>query len=118
MCILLLFVLILSKLDEDGDYILYAVYLFKHIIDEFKMEARQHKYIVRTYEKSSTMDPEKRKTLVNELQHRKEDLIRYCSVNYAEIFTAWVHLKCIRTFVEATLRFGVPAQFTAVLFEV
>ena len=35
---------------------------------------------------------------------QQNSLIRWCRLNFAEAFTSWVHLKAIRTFIEAGTR--------------
>jgi V-type H+-transporting ATPase subunit C len=44
-------------------------------------------------------------------------LLRWCSTTYADVFSAWIHLKAIRLYVESVLRYGLPVSFTAVLME-
>ena len=34
------------------------------------------------------------------------------------MFKAWIHVKAIRTFVEAVLRFGIPVNFQAIVLRV
>jgi len=41
----------------------------------------------------------------------------WCRLNFAEAFMAWTHLKTVRVFVETILRYGLPADFTAILIE-
>lgn len=40
---------------------------------------------------------------------------RWTLTNFGEAFLAWIHLKCIQCFVESILRFGLPADFQAML---
>ena len=37
------------------------------------------------------------------------------SPNPGEALTAWIHIKVIRTFVEAVLRYGLPVDYTTVI---
>ena len=38
-------------------------------------------------------------------------LYRWLKVNFGECFTAWIHVKALRVFVESVLRFGLPVNF-------
>lgn len=61
------------------------------------------------------MNPEEQKKLEQDQQRLKKALARWCNTNFAEAFIAWIHLKCIRCFVESVLRYGLPARFQAML---
>jgi V-type H+-transporting ATPase subunit C len=37
-------------------------------------------------------------------------LIRWCTTTFGEMFAAWIHIKAIRLYVEAVLRYGLPAS--------
>jgi V-type H+-transporting ATPase subunit C len=103
------------KVFEDGENGLWCVVLFKRAVDDFKNAAREHKFIVRKYEPSIVVDPEAKKKQITERDRQKRNLSRWCKTNFAEAFIAWIHLKCIRCFVESVLRFGLPADFQAML---
>eukprot|EP00029_Vermamoeba_vermiformis_P005534 TRINITY_DN1949_c0_g2_i1.p1 TRINITY_DN1949_c0_g2~~TRINITY_DN1949_c0_g2_i1.p1 ORF type:complete len:378 (+),score=104.78 TRINITY_DN1949_c0_g2_i1:28-1161(+) len=103
------------KVFEDGENGLWCVVLFKRAVDDFKNAAREHKFIVRKYEPAAVTDPEAKKKQITERDRQKRNLSRWCKTNFAEAFIAWIHLKCIRCFVESVLRFGLPADFQAML---
>jgi len=42
-------------------------------------------------------------------------LLIWCKTNFAEMFSAWIHIKAIRIHVESILRYGLPANFQAIL---
>ena len=44
--------------------------------------------------------------------------MRWCKTHYGDAFVAWMHIKVIRVFVESVLRYGLPVDFTAVLYKV
>jgi len=109
-----------ALLAEDSENNLYGVVIFKRLVSDFKQEARKKKFTVRdwTYNpENASSGAEEQKKQENKRIKQKENLIRWCRLNFAEAFIAWAHLKAIRVFVETILRYGLPADFTAVLIE-
>jgi len=100
---------------QDKDAGLFTVTLFKKVVEDFKLAAREQKWIVRKYERTEGLDPAEMKKMKEEKTRLKKALVRWCDTNFAETYVAWIHLKCIRCFVESVLRFGLPANFEAVL---
>jgi len=103
-------------IKEDGEYQLWAVSLFRKVVDEFKGVCRDYKYIVRDF----TFNPEKakggdKKKLETEKEKQKKVLVRWCKTNFSESFVAWLHLKAVRVFVESVLRYGLPTNFQAMM---
>ena len=45
----------------------------------------------------------------------KNELLGWCVNGFSESFINWIHLKCIKTFVESVLRYGVPPRFLTFL---
>jgi V-type H+-transporting ATPase subunit C len=45
----------------------------------------------------------------------RQQLRRWAKAHYGEVFVAWLHVKCIRVFVEAVLMYGLPVNFLAAL---
>jgi len=43
--------------------------------------------------------------------------MRWCITTYSDTFAAWIHLKAIRLYVEAVLRYGLPVDFSAAIIE-
>jgi len=104
-----------KKISEDSESGLFSVVLFKRSADDFRNAAREHKFIVRKYDPTQALDPEAKKKQISERDRLKKALLRWCKTNFTESFVAWIHLKCIRCFVEAILRYGLPAEFQASL---
>jgi len=103
-------------IEEDGDFALYRVVLFKKFLQDFSSSAREKRYIVKDY----VYDPNKslkaeRKKMEAERDKQKKNMIRWCKTNFAEAFVGWVHLKAVRIFVESVLRYGLPINFQAVI---
>ena len=42
-------------------------------------------------------------------------LVLFCKTTYADVFSAWIHVKAMRVFTEAVLRYGLPPEFQASL---
>jgi len=45
-------------------------------------------------------------------------LKKWLTTNFSEAFEAWIHLKALRVFVESVLRYGLPPNFAAIIFQV
>uniref|UniRef100_T1J1L0 V-type proton ATPase subunit C n=1 Tax=Strigamia maritima TaxID=126957 RepID=T1J1L0_STRMM len=103
---------------EDNENGLFTVTLFQKIAKDFKDRAREHKFIVREFE----YNEEKLAAGKNEISKLASDkkkqfgpLVRWLKVNFSEAFTAWIHVKALRVFVESVLRYGLPVNFQAML---
>jgi V-type H+-transporting ATPase subunit C len=89
--------------------------------EEFTRACREKRYIVRDFEwdpdfaSKSSMAAEQ---LQVEVDGMKSALGRWCKNHYGDAFVAWMHMKVIRVFVESVLRYGLPVDFTAVLYKV
>merc|ERR550519_1591144 len=99
----------------DQDHALVTVSLFHKVVDEFKNRARENKFLVRDF----TYNDEELKAGKSELTKLHTDkkqfgpLVRWLKVNFGECFTAWIHVKALRVFVESVLRYGLPVNFQA-----
>jgi len=102
--------------SEDGDYSLFRVVVFKKSLDEFKHAARDKKYVIREFVFNPDKNvQEEKKKMEADKDRLKKNLIRWCKTNFSESFSAWIHLKAIRVFVESVLRYGLPTNFQAML---
>lgn len=106
-------------LEEDTEYGLYSVTLFKRVVEDFKNIAREKRFTVREFkvDEESKSGKEERSKLITEKERQKRNLTRWCKTNFAEAFVAWIHLKAIRVFVESVLRYGLPVNFQAILMQ-
>lgn len=55
-------------------------------------------------EQAMTNEREKMRDLDNERQKLYANLVRWLKINFAEVFSASIHVKAIRVFVESVLR--------------
>lgn len=46
-----------------------------------------------------------------------DTIIHWCQAHFGEVYSAWIHLKIIRAFVESVLRYSLPVNILAVLVE-
>lgn len=102
-------------LHEDADHGLYTVTLFSKVVDEFKIHARENKFVVREFtynEEELTAGKNELSKLINDKKKHFGPLVRWLKVNFSESFICWVHVKAIRVFVESVLRYGLPVNFT------
>jgi len=105
---------------QETDCTLVNVVLFRRAVDEFKTKARELRFQVRDFKFDSTVEAgvDAHKKLVDEREQIKNKLLLWCKANFGEAFIAWTHLKAIRTHVESILRYGLPANYQAVLLNV
>lgn len=107
-----------QMINQDNEYGLFTVTLFKKVIEEFKLHAREKKFIVRdfTYNEEELAAGKNEITkLVTDKKKQFGPLVRWLKVNFSECFCAWIHVKALRVFVESVLRYGLPVNFQAIL---
>ncbi|CBZ55408.1 putative vacuolar ATP synthase subunit c [Neospora caninum Liverpool] len=101
--------------DADGNA-LWRVILFTSHVPAFRQAAQAKKFIVRDFKYSEQTYRETvlaRSRVEAEKTKQETFLSRVCFAAFSDIFVAWMHLKVMRTFCEAILRFGVPPEFAA-----
>lgn len=103
---------------EDQDSCLCTVTLFKRAEDEFRHKCRENRFTVREF----TYNAEELEAGKNEIKKLDADrkkqfgpLVKWLKVNFGECFTAWIHTKALRVFVESVLRYGLPVNFQVML---
>jgi len=99
---------------------LYRVVIFKKEEEEFKKEARSKKYVVRDYkysEKDFRLSVDRAHSLKAEYAKQETFLRKVCHAAFSDTLVGWLHLKAMRVFVEAVLRFGVPPNFASFILK-
>merc|ERR1712176_1140409 len=89
--------------------------------EEFTKACREKRYSVRDFKYDPTHASKSAMTLEQlqvEVDGMRSGLSRWCKTHYGEAYVAWMHIKVIRVFVESVLRYGLPVDFTAVLYKV
>ncbi|CAF0927562.1 unnamed protein product [Adineta steineri] len=107
-----------EKITEDQDYALFSVTLFQKAEDTFKHKCRENKFTVRDFtydEKALDNERERIRELEREQQKLYATLVRWLKINFGEVFSALIHIKALRVFVESVLRFGLPVNFVAMV---
>jgi len=130
----------LQMVHKDDDSILYAITILKgqyeagyyendefqagtkvDFLGEFTNICREKRFMVREFEwdpsqaNKSSLAMEQ---LAVEVDGMKSALTRWCKNHYGDAYVAWIHMKVIRVFVESVLRYGLPVDFTAVLYKI
>ncbi|CAF3351282.1 unnamed protein product [Rotaria sp. Silwood1] len=103
---------------QDQDYALFTVTLFQKTEDTFRHKCRENKFTVRDFtfdEQAFTTERDKIRELETERQKLYANLVRWLKINFGEIFSASIHIKALRVFVESVLRYGLPVNFVAII---
>lgn len=107
-------------LFEDDENCLCSVTLFRKVAEDFRNRCRENRFMVRdfTYNEKDIADG---KMEISKLEDDKKKqygpLVKWLKVNFGEAFSAWIHVKALRIFVESVLRYGLPVNFLAVLIQ-
>jgi len=106
------------KIYEDNEAILFSVNLFKRSVDEFRNNCREKKFTAREHRvdrEHFVSGQQSFQRLTEELNRVKAELALWCKANFAEAFIIWLHMKAVRVHVESILRYGLPANYQALL---
>ncbi|XP_026139140.1 V-type proton ATPase subunit C 1-A isoform X2 [Carassius auratus] len=109
-----------NLLFEDQESGLFSVTLFRKAIDDFRLKARENKFMLRDFqynEEELKADKEEMTRLSTDKKKQFGPLVRWLKVNFSEAFIAWIHIKALRVFVESVLRYGLPVNFQAMLLQ-
>ncbi|KAJ1960514.1 Vacuolar ATP synthase subunit C [Dipsacomyces acuminosporus] len=107
-----------KKIAEDSEYTLFSVVLFKRVFDEFSNKARDARFVVRdfVYDEEAL---EKERLMAMEVVEQEEELLdnitEWIKGSFSDVFSAWIHVKALRVFVESILRYGIPPDFLPIL---
>jgi len=129
-----------SLVKEDSDSFLFTLTILKcqyeagyyegdefqpgttvDFLEGFEKACRTKRYILREFEYDPSQAGKSAMRLEElqvEVDGMKSGLNRWCKTHFGEAFVAWMHIKVIIVFVESVLRYGLPVDFTAVLWKV
>jgi len=108
----------LKKLVSDSEYTIYRIVVFKKGADTIKNLCRDKRYTVRQYEynpEAEKSEQERKKQLTMDRDKQLSELMIWLKSKFSEVMTCWMHIKAIRTFTEAVLRYGIPVNFKAII---
>ena len=130
----------LQLVHSDDDSLLYALTILKgqyeagyyendefqpgtkiDFSEEFAQACREKRYMLREFSWDPSQASKSSMALEQlrvEVDGMKSALMRWCKNHFGDAFVAWMHVKVIRVFVESVLRYGLPVDFTAVLYKV
>lgn len=105
---------------SDNDYGLFTVTVFRKIAQDFKTVAREKKFIVRDFEflpEDVQSQKAEATSLQSDLAKKLNASLAWCKTAFSESFSAWIHVKILRVFVESVLRYGLPMNFETVVVQ-
>jgi len=109
--------------DDDGDddeFVLYRVVVMRKGADSYRNLLRDKRYTVRPFKYDPEEDKsqkDKKKIMDTQKANLFKTLVGWCNATFSDIFSAWLHIKAMRIFVEAVLRYGLPIDFQCVLLK-
>jgi hypothetical protein len=107
-----------GSMDQDG---VYTNGVFVDYLPALKAAFREKKCTIRDFSYKTDVGGgieqqiEKAKA---ELEKVRAQCQRWCRAHYGEVFSASIHLKMVRAFVESVLRYGLPVDFNSFFIEV
>jgi len=104
-----------EKLAEDSDSVMNSVIVFNKDIEEFKAACRARRYTVRKNDPTSVIPESEKMVLFQTKAKIQAQFLRESENNFTDIFTCWLHLKCIQCYVESLLRYGPIPDFVVIL---
>ena len=105
----------LQGLDpKDRDNVVVRIVVYKPQAEDVVKAMRKQGFTARmfSYNRAKWEEDKKKKQTLNEaLQNKTAKLNTTACECYQELFTALMHLKIIRVFIDGVLRFGIPPKF-------
>ncbi len=95
--------------------------LFTRVVEEFTNKAREKRFVVRDFKWNADDLLNEKKAAQLAIQTEREQwttLVRISKANFGELYSCWMHIKCIRIFVESILRYGLPPSFKPFVIKV
>jgi V-type H+-transporting ATPase subunit C len=95
--------------------------VFVEYLDLIKTAFRDKRYTVRelVYDSAKTGGVAGViKAATEDLKQVKATVLRWCKAHFGEVFSGFVHMKVIQSFVESVLRYGLPVDFVATFIEI
>jgi V-type H+-transporting ATPase subunit C len=107
-------------ITSDNEHALYSVAVLKKMVPDFKKACSYNKFTPREFEYNEErfqMSQMEKEDLESEKVRVHDDLKEWSRTAYSEVFSAWIHLKAIRTWVESILRYGLPPNICSLVIK-
>lgn len=107
--------------DQDDEFTLYAVTTMRKVSAEFVHKCREHRWVPRDFEYAEGGKEEEKKELERTQQQERKvwgEVLRLARTAWGEAVMIWIHVLCLRVFVETVLRYGLPLEFVSALVKV
>jgi V-type H+-transporting ATPase subunit C len=109
------------EVDQDDEFVLFAVTTFKKHSDEFVHKCREQKWTPRNYKYVEGNKEEEQRELdrvTNDERKVCGEAMRMGRTGWSESVMVWMHVLTLRVFVEAVLRYGLPLDYLTALVKV
>ena len=109
------------QVAQDDEYLLFAVTTFKKYSAEFMQKCREQKWTPRQYKYVAGGKEEEQRELDRVAKEERKvwgEALRLGRTGWSEIVAVYAHVLCLRVFVEAVLRYGLPVDFVSALIKV
>lgn len=110
-----------NYISKDDEFSLYAVTTFKKYGQEFVHKSREKKWVPRDFKfKEGGREEEDKEVKKTEAEEKRVwgETLRLARTGWSEGVMCLVHVICLRIFVEAVLRYGLPPDFSTGIVKV
>lgn len=102
------------EVAHDGELTLFAVTTFKKHGADFVHNCREMKWTPRDYKYVEGGREEEIKEIERVSKDERKvwgEVLRLARTGWSESVMIWIHVLCLRVFVETVLRYGLPLEF-------
>ena len=109
------------EVTHDEELTLYTVTTFKKFSAEFVHKCREMRWTPRDYKYVEGGREEEKKEIERVSKDERKvwgEVLRLARTGWSESVIIWIHVLCLRVFVETVLRYGLPLEFVCGLVKV
>ncbi|OBT51084.1 hypothetical protein VE04_07987 [Pseudogymnoascus sp. 24MN13] len=106
------------EVAQDEELTLYTVTVFKKFAAEFVQKCREQRWTPRDYKYVEGGREEEKKEIERVSKDERKvwgEVLRLARMGWSESVMIWIHVLCLRVFVETVLRYGLPLEFVSAL---
>jgi V-type H+-transporting ATPase subunit C len=110
-----------EEITHDDEFTLFAVTTFKKYNVEFIHKCREMKWTPRDYKYVEGGREEEQREIERVGRDERKvwgETLRLARTGWSESVMIWIHVLCLRVFVETVLRYGLPLEFVSALVKV